>query len=362
VSCLVNPRAGFEREFPTPEAPSTPDASTHMSDKRERDGGGRGARRFAVIGGGPAGMEAARSLASLGAQVQLYEAGTELGGQFRLARLVPGKEDYEATIAYFEAELERLGVVVHLGHELSDDDAGPLADMDGVVLATGVLPRPVEIPGAELGHVVDYVAAFEGELDGAERVAIVGAGGIGVDLAHRLTHVQAGEPYEAFYGSFAIAPPRPPGSAGSIPGAVRKPRYTRLRNRAGEAEEAGGDPKAPRVTLMRRSGRVGSGIGKTTRWVWLDALKRAGVETRTGLAYRAITPDGVEIETENGIETIAADRVVIAAGQERNDRLRPLLERLEIPHRVVGGAENPSELNAVRAFADGLRAAYDLAG
>ena len=113
---------------------------------------------------------------------------------------------------------------------------------------------------------------------------------------------------------------------------------------------------------MRRSGRIGSGIGRTTRWVWLDALKHAGVETRTGLSYRRITPEGVEIELEDGsVETIAADRVVIAAGQERRDELRPLLERLEVPHRVVGGAENPSELNAVRAFGDGLRAAYELA-
>ena len=114
---------------------------------------------------------------------------------------------------------------------------------------------------------------------------------------------------------------------------------------------------------MRRSGRIGAAIGRTTRWVWLDALRRAGVETRTGLSYRAITGAGVEIETEAGDrETVAADRVVIAAGQERNDALRPLLERIGVAHRVVGGAENPSELNAVRAFADGLRAAHELAG
>ena len=117
------------------------------------------------------------------------------------------------------------------------------------------------------------------------------------------------------------------------------------------------------VTLMRRSGRVGSGIGRTTRWVWLDALKHAGVETRTGLSYRQITSQGIEIELEDGgVELIAAERVVIAAGQERRDELRPLLERLGVPHRVVGGALNPSELNAVRAFGDGLRAAYELAG
>lgn len=116
------------------------------------------------------------------------------------------------------------------------------------------------------------------------------------------------------------------------------------------------------MTLMRRSGRVGSGIGITTRWVWLEALEHAGVATRTGLEYRRITPEGIEIALEDGtVEAIAADRVVIAAGQERRDELRPLLERLEIPHRVIGGAENPSELNAVRAFGDGLRAAYALA-
>jgi 2,4-dienoyl-CoA reductase (NADPH2) len=114
---------------------------------------------------------------------------------------------------------------------------------------------------------------------------------------------------------------------------------------------------------MRRTGRVGTGIGRTTRWVWLDALKRAGVETRTGLSYRRIGPEGVEIETEDGAhELVAAERVVIAAGQERNDALVPLVERVGVPYRVVGGAADAAELNAVRAFADGLRAAYELFG
>jgi 2,4-dienoyl-CoA reductase (NADPH2) len=337
VSCLVNPRAGFEREFPDPAPAQTAGAPT--------------VKRFAVIGGGPAGLEAARALASLGAQVQLFEAALELGGQFRLARLVPGKEDYGATISYFEAELERLGVVVHLGRELSEDDADLLADLDGVVLATGVLPRRVDIPGAGASHVVDYVEAFESGLDDAERVAIVGAGGIGVDLAHTLTHAEPDDPYEAFYDAYGIGLPD---RGCDFPSIAREMSTTV----AGSDRENG-----PRVTLMRRTERVGAGIGRTTRWVWLDALKRAGVQTRTGLRYKAITLDGVEIETDDGtVETIAADRVVIAAGQERNDGLRPLLERLEVPLRVVGGAENPSELNAVRAFADGLRAAHEFAG
>ena len=147
-----------------------------------------------VVGGGPAGLEAARVLATLGGDVHLYEARGELGGQFRWARMVPGKEDYGATISYFESELRRLGVHLHLGHELGEDDADVIADCVGVVLATGVHPRAVDIPGADLPHVVDYADAFESGLGDAESVAIVGAGGIGVDLAHLLTHERATQP------------------------------------------------------------------------------------------------------------------------------------------------------------------------
>ena len=339
VSCLVNPRSGYELSFPAVDGPKTPDIKEFSAHQHA-------GRRYVVVGGGPAGLEAARALATLGGDVHLYEAREELGGQFRWARLVPGKEDYGATISYFESELRRLGVHLHLGHVLGEDDANVIADCVGVVLATGVHPRAVDIPGSTLPHVVDYATAFESGLDEAERVAIVGAGGIGVDLAHLLTH--SGKDAVGFYARYKVP----------LPSAVRNFAMAEVSNRA---TSLGGT--RPQVTLLRRSGRVGSGIGITTRWVWLDALKHAGVETRTGLSYRQITTEGVEIELEDGsVETIAADRVVIAAGQERRDELRPLLERLEVPHRVVGGAENPSELNAVRAFGDGLRAAYELAG
>lgn len=315
VSCLVNPRSGHEVDFPV----------------SARTNG-----RFAVIGGGPAGLEAARALATLGAEVHLFEARDELGGQFRWARQVPGKGDYGTTIEFFDSELRRLGVHLHLGHEVGEDDADLLADCAGVVLATGVHPRTVDIPGASLPHVVDYAEAFEAGLDGARRVAIVGAGGIGVDLAHLLTH----EP-DDFFERYGV----------QIPSAVPYAAHVGKRNSG-----------RPAVTLMRRTGRIGSGIGRTTKWVWLDALKHAGVRTHTGLSYRRITAEGIEIGHEDGgVETIAADRVVIAAGQERRDELRPLLERLGVPHRVVGGALDPGELNAVRAFGDGLRAAYELA-
>ncbi|HEY2717186.1 MAG TPA: FAD-dependent oxidoreductase [Solirubrobacterales bacterium] len=338
VSCLVNPRAGYEHEFPLPRG----------KPRAERSGGApdAGGRSFAVVGGGPAGLEAARSLARLGGRVRLFEAAGELGGQFRHARLVPGKEDYGGTIAYFEGELPRLGVEVELGRAIGAADAELLAGFDGVVLATGVVPRRVAIPGIEEAQAIDYAEAFTAGVGDAERVAIIGAGGIGVDLAHFLT----ADPSEPFLPTHSLTAP-----GGKDRGTDFFP------SRVGKRSVPRQIP-VPRVTVMRRNGRVGTGIGRTTRWVWLDALKRAGVETRTGLSYRRLGPDGVEIELEDGtVELIAADRVVIAAGQERNDALVPLLERSGVPFRVVGGAADAAELNAVRAFATGLRAAYELA-
>jgi 2,4-dienoyl-CoA reductase (NADPH2) len=291
VSCLVNPRAGYELELPP------------------RDLGGP-PRRIAVIGGGPAGMEAARALACAGHRVTLFEATARLGGQFRLACRIPGKQDFARTIEYFEDALPRLRVTVRLDTRVEDAEA--LEGFDAAVLATGVVPRMLELPGAELPHVVDYAELLLGSpdplagLQAGEPVVIIGAGGIGVDVAHRL------------------------------------------------ADEARATPRPGLVTIMRRGRRVAEGVGPSTRWVVLQALEQAGVQILTEVAYESIEPDGVVIrDDQNGMRRVPARRVVVAAGQLPEDSLAPVLVRAGVPHVLVGGAADARELDAERAFREG---------
>jgi 2,4-dienoyl-CoA reductase (NADPH2) len=318
ITCMVNPRAVRELEFPE-----------GAQDRAQEPG------RFAVIGGGPAGMEAARALASLGHRVELFEADAELGGQFRMARRVPGKHDFGETIRYFTNELARLGVVVRLNQRITAGDGASLRAFDGIVLATGVVPRPVALEGTGSSHVISYVDALLHDRVRGERVAIVGAGGIGVDVAHYLSY-----------------------------GEANVDESTRFLYEQGLAAPDGGLLVVGRkqVALLRRGTRIGESIGKTTRWAVLGALRSAGVQLYTGARYEAILAGGVRFRDAAGEERfVPADTVVIAAGQERNDALLSVIAPLGVPYRVAGGAKDAAELNAVRAFDEGLRAAHDLA-
>jgi 2,4-dienoyl-CoA reductase (NADPH2) len=288
VSCMVNPRAGREWEW------SEPAACT-----------GRGP--YAVIGGGAAVLEAAHTLAAAGAEVALYEAQSELGGQFRLASRIPGKERFASTIAYFERELRRFGVQIHLGRRLDAASSGELDRYAGVIVASGVVPRKIDLPGVERPGVRSYPQALIEPLAGHGRVAIVGAGGIGVDVAH-----------------LASRQDRP-------------------------------------VTLMCRGGTVGEHIGRSTRWVILRELRERGVEMLTGVTYERITAAGIAIRDRDGRERlIEAETVVIAAGQESEDPLSAALGRRGRPCRVIGGARATERLDAVRAFKEGAEAARAL--
>ncbi|MFZ3417114.1 FAD-dependent oxidoreductase [Arthrobacter sp. 3Tela_A] len=312
VSCLVNPRAGRELEFPPAEAEVCADGTA-----------------VAVAGAGPAGMQAAATLAAAGVQVYLFESEAEIGGQFRLARCVPGKADFAETIRYFSNELPRLGVRIHTGVRIA---AAGLAGFRHVVDATGVLPRTVQLAGAGI-PVLDYRQAFANPAALPARIAVVGGGGIAVDLAHLLLQENK------------------PGTPGPESGLDAAARFTREHLR----------PEPPRadgrqITLLRRGARIGDGIGISTRWAALQALRNAGVVLRTGVAYRKLVPGGLLIDGPEGAELIAADAVVLAAGQVENTVLQRGLAAAGIPYTVIGGAASAAGLNAVRAFAEGLEA------
>ncbi|MCA1218881.1 oxidoreductase [Streptomyces sp. 8L] len=321
VSCLVNPRAGYEVEFTA----TAQDAAA-----------GRG--RYAVVGAGIAGLQAARTLLALGHEVEVFEAAAEPGGQFRMAGLVPGKEDFAGTVRHHVAELAEYGAPLHLGHRIGHRDVPRLRTFDGVVLASGVLPVRPTLPGLALPHVIDYAQAFAdpGALGG--RIAVIGGGGIAVDLAHLLTAERtAPATPEEFLASHAV-------TGGS-------PAHTAT---------AGGARRA--VTLMRRGGRVGAGVGPSTRWVALAELRAAGVATLVGVEYEEITREGVLVrDAEGERRLVAADHVVLAAGQEPERDARATLRRAGVPFEEAGGVTGTDRLNAVRATAEGLRAAHRLA-
>jgi 2,4-dienoyl-CoA reductase (NADPH2) len=314
VSCMVNPRAAHEIEFGVqPQAPE------------ER-------RRFAVVGGGPGGCAAARALASSGHRVDLFDAGPELGGQFRLARRVPGKQDYGRTITYYAAELARLGVHIRLNSPIDEGNAELLRGYDGVVVATGTRPRSLPVP--RLGHptVVDYPAAFESGTRG-DRVVVIGGGGVAIDLAHLLTHQpDPGNEQDRFLVEHGLLPGSPP------------------------------EPSPARVTLLERGPRFANRLGPTTRWAMLDTIRRAGVRLLTGVRCAHIETAGVLTVDDSGQRRlIPADRVVFAVGVEPEDTVQRLLTRLGIEHRVVGGARDGGGLDAAAAIESGLRVARQLA-
>ncbi len=313
ASCLVNPTAGRERELALSQAPAP--------------------RRVAVVGGGPAGMEAARVLALRGHTVTLFERAPSLGGQLRYAMRVPGKGEFAETLRYYGVALADAGVRLELAADPRPDE---LAGFDAVVIATGVRPRvpdPDALPGVGLPHVVRYPDVFSGRVTVGERVAIIGAGGVGCDLAHFLSEQGPATPeavtFLQRYG---------------VPEAARA-----QVSLAGRRE----------ITLLRRGSRIGPLLGRTTRWALLALLRQRGVRMRTGITYQAITPEGVIVAGPDGPELIPADTVVLACGQEPEDRLGQILAGRVACH-VIGGARLAAELDAERAIYEGMRVGREI--
>ncbi|MCW5664979.1 MAG: NADPH-dependent 2,4-dienoyl-CoA reductase [Piscinibacter sp.] len=325
ASCLVNPRAGHETTLLLRPAPAR--------------------KRYAVVGAGPAGLAAATALAERGHEVHLYEAAAQIGGQFNMAKKVPGKEEFSETLRYFGRRLEATGVVLHLATRA---DAHTLAAQrfDAVLLATGVTARDPKIPGQDGPNVLSYIDVLLHGKPVGERVAIVGAGGIGFDVAEFLVTPPGRSPtldLHEWMAEWGVADP------GAVRGGVVR-----------------AQPAAParRVTLLqRKAGKLGKGLGKTTGWIHRAALQMKQVEMIGGVNYERIGPEGLFVtygEQRKDGQLIECDTVVLCAGQEPLRELQAPLRAAGIAVHLIGGAHEAAELDAKRAIDQGTRLAASL--
>ena len=308
VSCVVNPRAGRETKLVFTKTPAR--------------------KKVAVIGGGPAGLSCAAVAAERGHAVTLFERSGELGGQFNLAKKIPGKQEFAESVAFYAERLKRGGVTLRLNHAATEAD---LAGFDDVVLATGIVPRRPDIPGIDHPKVVGYVDLLSGKAQAGRNVVILGAGGIGFDVALYLLERGNRAPLEigAYNHHWGID--------------------ASLAEAGGLAK--GGFPAAApahAITMLKRSTTpFGSTLGRTTGWVHRAELQRNGVKMLKGVAYRRIDDQGVHVTIDGKDSVFAADTIVLCTGQ---DPLRPVAPD---GRHVIGGAKEAGELDAKRAMLEG---------
>ena len=320
ASCLVNPRACHETELML-----TPTAKP---------------RKIAVVGAGPAGMACAATAAERGHQVTLFDAAAGIGGQFHLARRIPGKEEFNETLRYFDRRLDKAGVAIKLGQRVS---AAELAQggFDHVVLATGIVPRQLDIPGHDHAKVVTYIELIEGSKTAGEKVAIIGAGGIGFDVGEFLTHAHSEKPeLERFQSEWGIDPTLTARGGLTTPQKETSPRQVWL--------------------LQRKATRVGETLAKTTGWIRRSLLKMRGAQMLSGITYERIDDTGLHIRIGDEVQCLPVDTIVVCAGQEPNRTLEAGLRSAEIPYTLIGGADVAAELDAKRAIDQGTRLAARL--
>jgi 2,4-dienoyl-CoA reductase (NADPH2) len=318
ASCLVNPRACRETLQPLKKATDV--------------------KRIAVVGAGPAGLACATTAAARGHRGTLFEALPEIGGQFRLARLIPGKQEFLETLRYYSRSLELLGVELRVNCRASHGD---LEDFDEVVLASGVRPRLISIPGARNSKVVYYDEVLLGKKEIGSRVAIVGAGGIGFDLAAFLLEGSSpGSEVERFFAEWGVD------QTYTQPGGLIKAAPPR--------------PAREIFLLQRKKTRPGAGLGKTTGWIHRSVLKRNGVKMFNGVEYLGITDEGIGIRQDGMTRLLAVDTIVVCAGQESERELLEPPDERSAGYHVIGGAQRAGELDAERAIAEGVAVADSL--
>jgi len=321
TSCLVNPRACHETLMPfTPAA--------------RRD-------KIAVVGAGPAGLACATTAAQRGLDVTLFDAATEIGGQFNIAKQIPGKEEFYETLRYFGKQISLTGVTLKLGRRVSAADliAG---GYDSVVLATGVTPRTPPIDGIDHPKVLGYLEVLQGKCPVGQTVALIGAGGIGFDTAEFLLHsgVSPSQNKAKFFAEWGVD--------------------TTYAGRGGL--KAAHIETSPRkiYLLQRKTSKVGDGLGKTTGWIHRTSLKNRQVEMLAGVTYRKIDDAGLHISVGERELTLPVDNVVVCAGQDPQRELQADLLAAGLAVHLIGGADKADELDAKRAIAQGTELALRL--
>ncbi|MFK8080925.1 MAG: FAD-dependent oxidoreductase [Granulosicoccus sp.] len=321
ASCLVNPRACHETELLIKPAAAS--------------------KSVCIVGAGPAGLAAATTAADRGHSVTLIDGASEIGGQFNMARQVPGKEEFNETLRYFKKQIELTGVELRLNQRI--ESAAELEAYDEVLLATGVTPRTPRIEGIEHGKVLSYVDVLRGRANVGPRVAIIGAGGIGFDVAEFLSHDGNDSSLnpETFMTEWGIDK-----SFESAGGVVDfNPRH----------------PGAREITLLqRKSSKVGKDLGKSTGWIHRRALSMRGVTMLSGCDYNKIDDLGLHITINGEASVLDVDHIIVCAGQEPLRELHEPLQALGVSVHLIGGADVASELDAKRAIDQGTRLAAQL--
>lgn len=321
TSCLVNPRACHETKMP-------------IVPTQHR-------KNLAVVGAGPAGLAFAVNAASRGHQVTLFDAAAEIGGQFNIAKQIPGKEEFYETLRYYRRMLELTGVELRLSQYVT---APMLEDYDEVILACGIEPRMPQIEGIAHSKVLNYIDVLRDKAPVGPRVAIIGAGGIGFDAAMYLS--QQGEPTSQNIAEFC----------------VEWGIDTSLQHAGGLRPEGVNLTKSPRqiVMLQRKTSKPGEGLGKTTGWIHRTTLLARGVKMLAGVSYERIDDKGLHITLGGEPQLLEVDNVIICAGQDSRRELAEPLRELGKTLHLIGGADVAMELDARRAIAQGTRLALEI--
>ncbi|MBK8724000.1 MAG: NADPH-dependent 2,4-dienoyl-CoA reductase [Saprospiraceae bacterium] len=317
ASCLVNPRACRETVMITKTAPKS--------------------KKIAVVGAGPAGLAFAKNASDRGHEVHIFDGSHEIGGQFNIAKQIPGKEEFYETIRYYKTHLDLNGVKLHLGKFVEKED---LLDFEEIVIATGVTPRNPKIEGISHPKVLSYLDVIKAKKAVGDTVAIIGAGGIGFDTAEYLLEENKHPNIKDFSIQWGID--------------------TEITNRGGIKKGMVEKPKREIFLLQRSEGKVGEKLGKTTGWIHRTTLKNNRVKMWDSVTYEKIDDEGLHILHEGKKEVLKVDNIIICAGQEPNRNLYDLLQQMGKNVHLIGGAFEAKELDAKRAIEQGTLLALEI--